>query len=97
MNANKKSGKKSATVSQKNRQAKKPTNTVSLFQKFTGLTLSEHLKLKKQVRLPPKPTRFSRTLPAALALTPYFQSKSISFFSRTTPSVVDFGKYSIIL
>ncbi|MBP3296284.1 MAG: conjugal transfer protein TraE, partial [Lachnospiraceae bacterium] len=47
MNANKKSGKKSATVKQKSRPAKKPANTVSLFQKFTGLTLSEHLKLKK--------------------------------------------------
>lgn len=47
MNANKKGGKKSATVKQKSRPAKKPANTVSLFQKFTGLTLSEHLKLKK--------------------------------------------------
>ena len=47
MNANKKSGKKSATVKQKSRPAKKPANTGSLFQKFTGLTLSEHLKLKK--------------------------------------------------
>ena len=44
MNANKKSGKKSAAVKQKSKPAK---NTVSLIQKFTGLTLSEHLKLKK--------------------------------------------------
>ena len=47
MNANKKGGKKSATVKQKNKPVKKSANTVSLVQKFTGLTLSEHLKLKK--------------------------------------------------
>ena len=48
MNASKKSGKKSAA---KRPAANKPA-TPSLVQKFTGLTLSEHLKLKK---LTPKP------------------------------------------
>ena len=46
MNANKKSGKKSTAAGQ-NKPVKQKTNAVSLVQKFTGLTLSEHLKLKK--------------------------------------------------
>ena len=48
MNANKKSGKKSAAAKQKPvKTSQIKTAPASIVQKFTGLTLSEHLKLKK--------------------------------------------------